>query len=215
MTTPAFPTSVCDALPDRKRTVTRTVYEKIDVIPLVAEALRDLGYEGASFSRITERTALGKGSLYHFFPGGKEEMAAEVLAHVDAWFATNVFRPLEEDEPQAAIAHMLTAVDDYFRSGQRICLVGSFALDATRDRFVDAIQRYFVRWITALCGALNRTGKDPDTAKHLAEDAVLAIQGALVLTRATMDNALFSRALKRIAISLGVASAIGTQRSLE
>src|ERR1700704_836175 len=116
--------------------------ERGEVLRALGEVFRAHGYEGASLTLITEAIGLGKGSLYHFFPGGKEEMAAEVLAHVDAWFATNVFRPLEEDEPQAAIAHMLTAVDDYFRSGQRICLVGSFALDATRDRFVAEIQRY-------------------------------------------------------------------------
>jgi hypothetical protein len=29
---------------------------------------------------------LGKGSLYHFFPGGKEDMAKAVLDEVAVWF---------------------------------------------------------------------------------------------------------------------------------
>jgi len=62
----------------------RTVLEKADVVPLVAEVFRELGYEGASLGRITARTRISKGSLYHFFPGGKEEMAAAILDHVDA-----------------------------------------------------------------------------------------------------------------------------------
>jgi len=66
-----------------------------DVIPLVAEVFRELGYEGASLNEITERTGIGKGSLYHFFPGGKELMVVEVLDHVDRWFVENVFEPLE------------------------------------------------------------------------------------------------------------------------
>jgi AcrR family transcriptional regulator len=61
----------------------RTLYERADVVPLLAEIFRELGFEGATLSRITERTGIGKGSLYHFFPGGKEEMAAAVLAEVD------------------------------------------------------------------------------------------------------------------------------------
>jgi TetR/AcrR family transcriptional regulator, lmrAB and yxaGH operons repressor len=180
----------------------KTVFEKIDVIPLLAEAFRELGYEGATLSRITARTGLGKGSLYHFFPGGKEEMAQAVLEHVDRWFITHIFQPLEEGEPAAAIEGMWREVEAYFCAGQRICLVGAFALDGTRDRFPQAINRYFVRWMAALAGALVRAGKDEKTARQLAEHAVLGIQGALVLTRATADAGLFSRALERLAAGL-------------
>jgi TetR/AcrR family transcriptional regulator, lmrAB and yxaGH operons repressor len=178
--------------------VAKTVFEKADAIPLVAEVFRELGYEGATLSRITARTGLGKGSLYHFFPGGKEEMAAAVLDHVDRWFVEHVFRPLEEEEPNAAIKKMWQAVDEYFWSGRRICLVGAFALDETRDRFPQTINHYFGRWIAALTGALIRAGKDEKTATELAENAVLGIQGALVLMRATGDEALFKRAAARL-----------------
>ncbi len=177
----------------------KTVFERADAIPLVAEVFRELGYEGATLSRITARTGLGKGSLYHFFPGGKEEMAAAVLDHVDRWFVEHVFKPLEEGEPKAAIETMWRAVDEYFRSGRRICLVGAFALDETRDRFPQAISRYFGRWVIALAGALTRAGQDEKTASEVAENIVLGIQGALVLMRATGDEALFQRAVARLA----------------
>ncbi len=176
----------------------RTVYEKADVVPMIAEIFRDLGYEGTSLSRITERTGLGKGSLYHFFPGGKEEMAATVLAEVDGWFERFVFDPLRRDDPAQGIAAMWTAVDDYFRSGGRVCLVGAFALDETRDRFAAAIRGYFARWIEALRDALARTGRDPAEAAQGAEEVVLGIQGALVLARALGDPAVFTRALDRL-----------------
>jgi AcrR family transcriptional regulator len=183
--------------------VARTVYERADVIPLIAEIFRDLGYEGASLSKITERTGLGKGSLYHFFPGGKEEMAAAVLAEIDLWFERFVYEPLRRDDPDQAIAAMWRAVDDYFRSGSRICLVGAFALDGTRDRFALAIQRYFSGWIGALRDALVRSGRSTDTATLDAENAVLTIQGALVLSRALDDKALFSRAIGQQAKRFG------------
>ena len=121
----------------------RTIFEKADVVPLVAEVFRELGYEGASMSSITARTKLSKGSIYHFFPGGKEAMAGEILAHVDAWFVRHVFEPLERNEPRAAIASMWKSVDVYFRSGRRICLVGAFALDEARDLFAGQIREYF------------------------------------------------------------------------
>lgn len=178
--------------------MTRTVFEKPDVVPLVAEVFRELGYEGASMSSITARTALSKGSLYHFFPGGKEEMAAEILAHVDAWFTREVFEPLEREPPRAAIARMWASVDAYFRSGRRVCLVGAFALDETRDRFAGPIRAYFSRWIAALKAALVRGRMQPAAAGQLAEDAVAGIQGALTLARALDDDAVFRRSLARL-----------------
>lgn len=176
----------------------RTVFEKTDVIPLVAEVFRELGFEGASMSAITERTGLSKGSLYHFFPRGKEEMAAEILAHVDRWFVLEVFKPLEEGEPQEAIARMWKSADSYFHSGRRVCLIGAFALDETRDRFSGAIRGYFKRWTTALEGALIRAGCDAVEAKAQAEDAVIGIQGALTLARALNDKTVFGRSLRRL-----------------
>jgi AcrR family transcriptional regulator len=181
----------------------RTLNERHDVIPLIAEAFRDFGYEGASLSRITERTGLGKGSLYHFFPGGKEDMAQAVLEDVDTWFERQIFQPLRTDRPDIAISQMWKAVDSYFQSGARVCLVGAFALDETRDRFADAISRYFSRWIASLRDALVRDGWSPASAKECAEDVVLGIQGALVLARATRDKRVFARAVARLKTRLG------------
>jgi AcrR family transcriptional regulator len=109
-----------------------------------------------------------------------------------------VFEPLERDEPHAAIAQMWRSVDTYFRSGRRICLLGAFALDETRDRFAKPIKLYFKRWIEALDGALVRAGVDAEIARPLAEDIVGGIQGALTLTRALKDDAVFGRTLARL-----------------
>jgi AcrR family transcriptional regulator len=167
-------------------------------VPLLAEIFRELGYEGATLSRITARTGIGKGSLYHFFPGGKEEMAAAVLAEVDRWFEEFIYEPLSRDEPSAAIDAMWRGVDDYFRSGARICLVGAFALGGTRERFSAAIDSYFRRWVDALAGALVRGGQTKIQARDYAEATVLGIQGALVLSRAVNQNIIFTRAIDRM-----------------
>ncbi|HET6618833.1 MAG TPA: TetR/AcrR family transcriptional regulator [Dongiaceae bacterium] len=176
----------------------RTVAERADALPALGEAFREHGFEGASLARIGERTGLGKGSLYHFFPGGKEEMAAAVLAEIDAWFEANVFMPLREDADAArAIARMFKAVDDYFRSGRRVCLIGALALNDSRDLFARRIRGYFAEWTEALADALVRAGHNRRRAHALAEETLAAIQGALVLARAMHDPAVFQRALAR------------------
>jgi AcrR family transcriptional regulator len=176
----------------------RTVTERADVLPALSEVFREHGFEGASLALIGQRTGLGKGSLYHFFPGGKEEMAAAVLAEIDGWFEQHVFRPLREEAPQRAMPEMIRSVGAYFRSGGRVCLVGAFALGDVRDRFAAAIRSYFAAWIEALAQALVRAGRDEAVALDRAEEAVAAIQGALVLARALDDTEAFRRSLARI-----------------
>jgi TetR/AcrR family transcriptional repressor of lmrAB and yxaGH operons len=177
----------------------RVVAERADALPALAEVFREHGYEGASLSLISAATGLGKGSLYHFFPGGKEEMARAVLAEIGGWFEQQVFAPLiDAPRPEAGIEAMFEAVAGYFRSGRRVCLVGAFALGDVRDRFAGEIAQYFARWVEALSQALQRAGRDPGGAAALAEEVVADIQGAIVLARALDDPGAFARALARL-----------------
>ena len=50
----------------------RILTSRADARPALAEAFRQYGFEGASLSMLSEATGLGNGSLYHFFPGGKD-----------------------------------------------------------------------------------------------------------------------------------------------
>jgi len=185
--------------------VPRTINERADILPALGELFREHGYEGASLALIGAKTGLGKGSLYHFFPGGKEEMAEGVLAHIDDWFEQHLFKDLREGrDARASIHAMFRTVDDYFRSGQRVCLVGVFALGGVRDRFAERINAYFSAWIDTLAAALRRAGRPRAEARAAAEDAVAMIQGALVAARALDDDALFRRALERAEARLAV-----------
>ena len=177
--------------------MTRLVNERNDVLAALREVFREYGYAGTSLALIGKRSGLGKGSLYHFFPGGKEEMAAAVLDDIGAWFEQRMFQPLREDkDPVSAIRGMFRTADEYFQSGERICLVGAFALSDVRDSFAARIDAYFVAWRNALANALNRAGKNPRRARTLAEDVICAIQGAVVSARAHNDSLIFNRLLK-------------------
>lgn len=157
---------------------------------------REHGYEGASLARISRATGLGKGSLYNLFPGGKAEMVACVLEEIDDWFEANLYAPLRAAErPAEAMSAMFDAVEAYFRSGRRVCLVGVVALGSERDRFGAVVRSYFARWVAALADALRRSGRDADNGTALAEEIVIQIQGAIVLARALDEPAVFTRAM--------------------
>lgn len=177
----------------------RVSAERRDVVMQLAEVFRTYGYEGASLARITEVTGLGKGSIYHFFPGGKEEMAEEVLAEIDGWFREQVFQPLRAcEQVDVGLDRMFEAVGRYFQSGRKVCLVGVFALGLERDRFARRVHGYFEEWVSALAAALQRGGKDHACAHALAVDAVGGIQGALVMARAADKPEMFMQTLARL-----------------
>ncbi|MGG6497706.1 UNVERIFIED_CONTAM: TetR/AcrR family transcriptional regulator, partial [Bacteroidetes bacterium 56_B9] len=80
---------------------------------------------------------------------------------IDRWFADNIYAPLRTaSDPVKGIADMYAAADDYFRSGQRVCLVGVVALGASRDLFSEKVKVYFAGWVDALAAALRRHGDD-------------------------------------------------------
>ncbi|HUD93648.1 TetR/AcrR family transcriptional regulator [Sphingobium sp.] len=123
---------------------------------------------------------------------------AAVLGEIDRWFIVAIFRPLEQaGEPSSAIIAMMAEVRVYFRSGARICLVGSVGLVPARDIFIRQIQGYFSRWVSALVHCLEAGNVPAFQAEALAEDAVSGIQGAIVLARAMRDEAVFERIASR------------------
>ena len=123
-------------------------------------------------------------------------MAAEVLAEIDHWFEVNIFAALRKSgDPVVAIAEMTAGVDRYFRSGHRVCLVGVIALGASRDIFAHQVQDYFSRWHDALAQTLRRAGFTTSVARRRSADALLTIQGALVLARALDDVKVFGQAM--------------------
>lgn len=181
----------------------RALSDRASAVPALAEAFREHGFEGATLATLSKATGLGKGSLYNFFPGGKEEMMEAVLEHIDCWFTDAIFLPLEKAlDPAAAIKAMFNEVTTYFRSGQKVCVVGCLGLNSAGEAFAVKIQCYFARWISALAHCL-QVGKIPQSsAFNLAEEAVSGIQGAIVLARALGEEASFLRIVLRLRSNL-------------
>lgn len=181
----------------------RVLTDRASALPALAEAFREHGFEGATLATLSKATGLGKGSLYNFFPGGKEEMMDAVLENIEGWFAKAIFSPLEQAlDPAAAIMTMFDDVIAYFHSGQRVCVVGCLGLNSAGEVFAAKVKGYFARWISALTHCL-QVGKVPSTmAAELAEEAVSGVQGAIVLARAFDEKSCFLRIVQRLQSSL-------------
>ena len=160
---------------------------------------RQYGYEGATLARLSEATGLGKASLYHHFPKGKEEMAVAVLDYLDRGLTAQLLAPLHSDRPPLEqLRAMSDNIDDFYKHGQQACILALLSTGDAHDLFKHQIQRSLKVWIENFAIVAIKAGIDPNTAHQRAEDAVLQIQGALVLARGLNDTTAFERVLQRL-----------------
>jgi AcrR family transcriptional regulator len=89
-----------------------------EVLGILLRIFRAEGYDGASLAVLSEATGLGKSSLYHYFPGGKEDMANQVLDKVDAWMVEQIVAPLgAAGPPRQRLEHMLEVLTRFYDNG--------------------------------------------------------------------------------------------------
>jgi TetR/AcrR family transcriptional regulator, lmrAB and yxaGH operons repressor len=173
--------------------------QKTEIIQRIAMLFRQHGYEGASLALIAAATGLGRSSIYHYFPGGKDEMVEAVFEQTAGWVAENILAPLRAPgEPATRIEQMLRAVDALYDGGKLNCLLGVLALGNSHERFQQHLKQRFDGWINALTRLLMEAGIDKKLAAERAEDAVVRIQGALIVARGRATAAPFKRALHRV-----------------
>ena len=89
------------------------------------DLFRAKGFDGASVSDISDATGLGKSSLYHHFPDGKEEMAIQVLAHLEGFqLERALFEPMRSSgTPKQKLDRMLDTIDRFYDGGRKACLL--------------------------------------------------------------------------------------------
>ena len=172
---------------------------KDKAIPKLVDVFRQYGYEGATLTKLSQATGLGKASLYHHFPKGKEEMADAVLNYLNQGLNEQLLAPLRSDlAPADRIRAMNQNIDAFYRHGQQACLLALLSVGEAHDLFQDQIQRSLNLWIESLADVAMAAGIEPKLARERAEDAILQIQGALVLARGLNDTTAFERVLQRL-----------------
>ena len=173
------------------------------VIDKLMMALRKHGYDGASLAELSKATGLGKSSLYHYFPKGKDEMTRAVLDQLAAQLDAALFTPLRAKGPaRRRIEGMIATVDQFYRGGREACLLGSLVVGETKDRFHGKLSAIFEEWVDAIAQALRDGGLPKGVARSRAADAVIRIEGALILAGAMGETAPFRRTLDQLAKEL-------------
>lgn len=160
----------------------------------IRDVFRQRGYEGTTLAALAAATNLGKPSLYHHFPGGKEDMAHAALDMVECSLDEMVLALHEADGTAAErLDRMFAALDAYYDSGRMGCLLAVLALQRWEHQLSGRVAHMFRTWIESLA-ALCRDAGIPDGDQR-AEMAVILIQGGLILAAGLDSPDPFRRAL--------------------
>jgi len=176
---------------------------KAQILDQLIEVFRDYGYEGTTLTRLSQATGLGKASLYHHFPGGKEQMAAAVLERIQQGLEAMILNPLQQPgTPAARVRAMARVVAQFYDQGHAGCLLATMSAGQANDLFHGQVHKIFELWITALAQVAQEAGLDPQAARDWAEDVILQIQGALILARGLGNSTAFQRVIQRLDVGL-------------
>lgn len=175
------------------------VISRDEAVDRILAVFREHGYEGASLARLSSATGLGRSSLYHHFPNGKEDMANAAMAAVGGWFRDNVMAALDGQEPpKKKLRRFADKLAEFYHGGEQSCLTDVFTIGEAGTVFRKHFAARLQALIAALRGIAIEGGVPPTEAARRAENAVMKIQGALVVSRALGSTALFNRMIREL-----------------
>jgi len=165
--------------------------------------LAEKGVQGTSFAVVTEATKTPRGSIYHHFPGGKNELIEEALTSIGT-LVTSLIDAVEVDSPSKV-------VDVFVESWRALLLANNFAGNCAvanaslgagdEDSLKASANEVFKNWQHALARAFERSGAKRKDAVDFAAVCLASVEGALILGRASGSDEVFkalSRQIKKI-----------------
>jgi len=170
-----------------------------DLLRLLIGLFRNHGFDGSSLSVLAEGTGLGRASLYHLYPGGKEAMAEAVYARGGPDLPRPLLPPpAASAAPAERLRRMAEGLDAFYNGGRNACLVDVFTIGGANPLFADAVSGAVDYWAASIVRVLEDAGLTRSQAQQRAEDAIIEVEGALVLARATGRLEPFTRTIERL-----------------
>lgn len=165
-----------------------TSVHRLNIVRAAARLFRKNGYSKTGLNEILTESKAPKGSLYHYFPKGKEQLGEESLRY-SAQMAVNALEELRQIHTTApallmAFANLLAEwmEQSAFRDG---CPMATTILETVPQSSAlgMAAQEGFSAWRQIFENLLLRDGARPDDARRLANLTIAALEGSLIQAR--------------------------------
>jgi AcrR family transcriptional regulator len=159
------------------------------IIDSSAELFRRQGYTGTGVKQIVAAANAPFGSIYHFFPGGKEQLGAETI-RTSGRLYTQLFATIAMQAPD-----VLSAVGEFFSGAAETlvetdyadaCPIATVALEvaSTSEPLREATAEVFDSWISGATEYFAAAGIGREVARELALTMLSLLEGAFIFCRA-------------------------------
>ena len=158
------------------------------IVAAAAQLYGRYGYTGVGLKQVAAESGSPIGSLYHFFPGGKDELAAEALRLSGQGYQLLVEGILESapDLVTGIRVAFETAAEVLAASGYAdACWIETVALEvaSTNEPLRLVTAEIFERWIEAATRLVEARGVPAEAARPLGIAVITGLEGAFVLSR--------------------------------
>ena len=163
------------------------------IVVAASRLLQRQGYVGTGIKQIAQEAQATLGSVYHFFPGGKEAVAVAAIKHSTEEFATLLRKALDsDDDPAEAVMACARQLADELRESGWIdgCPVTAAALETlgTDSEIQQACADALCGWEQLVRDKLLGSGFPSQNARELATTVVSALEGAEVTAQVTRSE---------------------------
>lgn len=183
----------CGRLTLAEASMANAAKHKDMIVRTAMRLFRQQGYASTGLQQILAESGAPKGSLYHYFPGGKEELAEAAVRLAGALVADMLARHAERCKSSAAFvrAYCMTMAgwmeESEFRSG---CPIATTMLEtAPQSRKLTAAgNEAFDRWIGIIASVFEQDGLSRAQSRAKAQTLIASIEGALLLARTRLST---------------------------
>jgi TetR/AcrR family transcriptional repressor of lmrAB and yxaGH operons len=162
------------------------------LVDATASLLRRQGYHATGLSDIVEESGAPRGSLYFYFPDGKDELARAALQQSGVeWRARIESAVAGAQNLGAAIDGVIKLLADDLEasSWQNGCPVAAVALESTSPIVRQTIEAHYTTWQQTISDRIAGFGVPRPAAAQLATVALAAVEGALLLAKVERSRA--------------------------
>lgn len=153
------------------------------IIRAASRLMQRQGYDGTGIKQISQEARATLGSVYHFFPGGKKELALAAISRGDQEFVEELRAAfLSDPDPSRGVVVLTRNLAESLRSSDWLdgCPIATTAL-GTIGRLPDiqsAAADAFARWRGVVFDRLLESGIQESDARDLAHTVISTLEGA-------------------------------------
>lgn len=166
----------------------KAAQHKEKIVRSAVRLFREKGYAGTGLAEILELSGAPKGSLYHYFPGGKDELTiAAVESAGEVVASTLKTLAAESQSPQEFVQHYCHLLAGWMEASnyKAGCPIATVILETVPKsvELTQACQAVYESWTTIIASVYLNAGHSETESFKKAKQIMALIQGRLLLTR--------------------------------